>query len=61
MTMDKRNNKETLLKEIERLEAWAERIYEAGCWGIEHVGIANYHDREQEAMSKLQKAYYEED
>lgn len=62
--MDKRNSKETLLKEIDRLKIHAAKVdavFEAGEEGIMHVGNANYASREREALSRLRKIYYGED
>ena len=58
--MDKRNSKESMLKQIDYLEQKLKKVYAAGCDGIGYVGIANYAERESEALQKLAKAYYEE-
>lgn len=56
MKFDKRHSKETLLKEIERLNRKVRGVYEAGSNGIQHVGAANYASREHEALVNLDKA-----
>ena len=56
--MDKRNSKETMLKTIRHLEKKLNKVYDAGEWGIAHVGAANYASREREADEKLQIAMY---
>jgi hypothetical protein len=68
--MDKRNSKASLLKEIGRLKKALnsaknnhsakkiQRVFEAGEWGIAHVGLANYAERESEANEKLNCAMY---
>jgi len=58
--MDKRNSKETMLKKINELEQKIEKVYEAGSWGIGHVGAANYQSRENEANKALEIAMYGE-
>jgi hypothetical protein len=55
--MDRRSTRNTMLKEIDRLEALVENLFEAAMWGIEHVGMANYASREQEAKDAIDKAY----
>jgi hypothetical protein len=44
--------------EVVRLRDRLEAVYEAGCWGISHVGAANYASRESEANTRIQDAYY---
>jgi hypothetical protein len=44
--------------EVERLRDRLEAVYEAGCWGISHVGTANYASRESDANRRIQDAYY---
>jgi len=56
--MDRRNSKETLLRRIQGLTNKLNNVYEAGEWGIAHVGAANYASREREANEKLQTAMY---
>lgn len=56
--MDKRNSKETLLNEIDRLRNKVDKVYDAGYWGIGHVAQANYASREMEATGKLEEAMY---
>ena len=66
--MDLRNSKATLLAHIKKLEAAnteltakVETVFSAGMDGIDYVGACNYHEREQEARSKLFSAYYGEE
>lgn len=63
--MNKRNSKDTLLAKIDELNARLqcaelklEAVFEAGQYGIAHVGAANYAYRQEEAEEKLNKAYY---
>lgn len=56
--MDMRNSKETLLDEIDRLTTKLDIVHEKGVEGIEYVGQANYADREQRALRKLNFAMY---
>jgi len=58
--MDKRNSKESLLNQIDRLSNKVDKVYDAGYWGIGHVGQANYASREIEATNKLDDAMYED-
>ena len=55
--MDKRNSKESLVSRIKYLEAQVEALYDAGLWGIDYVGAANYDYREAEARQKVKQAY----
>jgi hypothetical protein len=61
--VDKRNSKETLLREIKRLgpaNSKINAVYNAGIDGIYYVGRANYIERENEAIRKLNEAMYGE-
>ena len=55
--MDKRNSKESLVSRIKYLEAQVEALYDAGIWGIDYVGAANYDYREAEARHVVEQAY----
>ena len=59
--MDLRNSKQSLLAHIKVLENRLERVFEAGEWGIYHVGAANYREREVEAIMNLHSAMYDAD
>ena len=59
--MTKRNSKETLLKEIKRLEDKLQKVFDVGIEGISYVGRANYAEREAEARGLLKDAMYGED
>ena len=56
--MDRRNSKESMLDKIQALENKLEEVYQAGYDGIGHVGRANYHEREMDAIRKLNIAMY---
>jgi hypothetical protein len=58
--MDRRNSKPQMIKKIEQLNKQLEEVYDAGHWGIEYVGSANYAEREHEALNKLHIAMYGE-
>ena len=58
--MDKRNSKAALLDHIKCLEQRLEKVYLVGQEGINYVGSANYAERELEALSNLDAAYYDE-
>ena len=49
-----------LKKQIKDLQERLESVYDAGLWGICHVGSANYIEREREAKDKICKAMYDE-
>jgi hypothetical protein len=42
----------------DRLRRKLQKVYEAGGWGIDYVGRANYAERQSEARVKLDKAMY---
>ncbi len=42
---------------MERLRAGIETLYDAGQWGINHVGMANYAERQEEAEQNLEAVY----
>jgi len=56
--MDKRNSKKAMLTKIAELEIKLVKVYDAGVWGIGHVGEANYQHREDRANELLDKAMY---
>ena len=56
--MDMRNSKESLLEKVKELEKRLDAVYEAGQWGISHVGAANYAHRCEEAEEKLENARF---
>jgi hypothetical protein len=58
--MNRRNSKSQMLTKIDQLNKQLEEVYDAGHWGIEHVGSANYAEREREALNKLHIAMYGE-
>lgn len=58
--MDKRNSKESLLAEIDRLNKKINLVYREGIQGIFYVGRANYPERENEAIRRLESAFYED-
>ena len=45
---------------IALLEAEVQRVYNAGIKGIGHVGIANYAEREREALGWVREALQEQ-
>lgn len=58
--MDMRNSKENILAKLRETEEKLQAVYDAGEWGIAHVGAANYTHREREANERLQTAMYGE-
>ncbi len=59
--MDLRNSKKNMLSKISELKDKLEQVFDAGEWGILHVGVANYHEREQEALHRLKVVMYGDD
>ena len=57
--MDKRNSKEKMLNKINELESKLQEVFDAGEWGISHVG-AGIQGRQIEAEKKLHIAMYGE-
>lgn len=58
--MDMRNSKKKILAKLKEAEEKLQAVYDAGEWGIAHVGAANYAHREREAHEGLQIAMYGE-
>lgn len=58
--MDMRNSKKNILARLHETEKKLQAVYDAGEWGIAHVGAANYADREREANERIQIAMYGE-
>lgn len=46
--------------EVELLQDKLNKLYEAAIAGIRYVGAANYAEREQEAISKVEQIYFKE-